>query len=319
MNCYGLKTDNFNILIRILSEVPIMIKRGAVVYNDKAGNEDHEKLLEDIKEILDPEVEELHFIAREHPGKIQEYLQDEENQWDQVWIMGGDGTVHTCIDGLRKRGNKPVTAIIPAGTCNDFARSLNLPMDPLAAVRASLEGTVYWTDIGVCNGHAFTNFAGMGIIADTSENIDEEVKERMGRFSYFMSAWKTMKDAETFSYSMTIDGHQREGEAVMILVCNGGSIGTTKIPFPTIKMDDGMLDLIIMKGTGGELFREWLHRSSKNGQVENTQGVTHMQVKTVNLKTNPVKKVDADGEVETETPAEIGIIPKAVPFIYANE
>ncbi len=296
-----------------------MIKRGLFVYNQSAGKSQNGKPLAEILDILKQGTETLLVHEGKDPEEVKEFLEDEENLFDFVWIFGGDGSVHLCVDSLRRRKKVPGVGILPGGTCNDFARSLGLPMDPVQAAKVTMEQNLVWIDLGCYNGRAFTNFAGVGIIADTSENIDEGAKEKIGRVSYFMSAWQTMRDAETFSYTLTADGEKISGDAVMILVCNGRFIGTVGLPFPTINMGDEVLDIVILEDAGAMLFREWLHRSGKKEPVWDTEGVKHFQAGSIRLETSPVKKLDTDGEIESETPVDIGVLPKALAFACGQD
>lgn len=291
-----------------------MISSGVVIYNNKAGNVKKENVLKEIEAVLQPAVKELTFYQPESEEELKEYLADDARSFQYVWIMGGDGTVHTCIDAIRKRTIMPVICILPAGTCNDLARSLGLPMNPVEAASVSLRKKVKNIDIGVYNGLTFSNFLGVGIIADTSENINESAKDTVGRLSYFMSAIQTLRTADTFQYNVTIDGVEHTGEAVMILVCNGKYLGTTPLPADDIDMQDGKLDVFFMRGTGGEMFREWLQRTVSANSMEDTEGVRHLQGESIELTTTPVKKVDTDGEINCETPVTIGVLQQHLSF-----
>lgn len=296
-----------------------MISDGLVVYNNKAGNVKVEKLIQKVKEVLEPHVDQLEFYEAEDEDTLKQYLSDDSNTFSYIWIMGGDGTVHTCVDALRKRTSMPVTAILPSGTCNDFARALGLPMDPVEAAKTSLKKRVKGIDIGVYNGQSFTNFVGIGIIADTSENINEQAKGTVGRFSYFMSALQTIKEVDSFQYELTADGEVYEGEAAMILVSNGNYLGTTPLPADSISLQDGLLDIFFIQGTGGELFREWIQRTITTEKMTDTEGVRHIQAGMIDIKTIPEKKVDADGEINSVTPLKIGILPQYMSFCCGEE
>lgn len=296
-----------------------MIADGLLVFNNKAGKAKTEKIIEKVKAVLEPHVSELSYYEAEDEQNLKNYLENDKNVFSYIWIMGGDGTVHTCVDALRKRTTMPVVAILPSGTCNDFARALHLPVNPVQAAEESLKKNVRSIDIGVYNGHAFTNFVGVGIIADTSENINEQAKGTVGRLSYFMSAFRTIQESDTFQYEMKADGIVHRGETAMILVSNGNFLGTTPLPADAISVQDGLLDIFLINGTGGELFREWLQRSVAAENMDDSEGVRHIQAATIDIKTTPAKKADADGEIEGETPLKIGILPQYMTFCCGEE
>ncbi|NJP38742.1 diacylglycerol/lipid kinase family protein [Alkalicoccus luteus] len=292
-----------------------MGKKGVLLHNRQAGNAAEDSLLEELQEVIRTEVDTLEVFTGETAEETLLFLRNDEHLMDKLWVLGGDGTVHLAVEGIRTRKSIPEVAVLPAGTCNDTARSLQLPLKPLEACKASIGKEPVLLDAGLCGDEAFINFAGLGLIADTSENIDPDLKEKTGRVSYFVSAWQTMKEAQPFSYSMEVDGEHYRGEAIMILAANGGFLGTSELPSETISMTDGKLDLFIVKMGGRSVFGEWLQQKLTSTSIEDAENVTWLQGSSIMLDTDPPKKLDLDGELREAGTVEISILKQRIPFI----
>lgn len=285
-------------------------KKALLIYNNKAGQTEIEKSLAAVLPVLSAHIKELKVIQTEVAGETTELCREHGEEVELVIILGGDGTVNEAINGLARLQKRPALAILPGGTCNDFTRVLNIPQNLAEAAELIINGHTRPVDVGKVNNRYFLNFWGIGLVADTSDNINENEKKFMGKLSYFLSAIRTLKEAETFKFTMEVDGEIIEDEAVMILVMNGKYIGTTQIPFPVIKIDDGLLDVIVVKESTLAIFYDLLNvdKIIDEDQTDPDARLLHYQAKSVSVKTNLVKQADTDGEIDTETPASMGIL-----------
>ena len=137
------------------------------------------------------------------PREAENICRRHGEETDIVIILVCDGTVHECVNGLAPLENRPTVAILPGGTCNDFSRMLKMPQDIRAAAETIIQGETCTTDIGQAGDRYFSNFWGIGLISETSANIDESQKSLLGKVSYFIRAVRTVKEAESFSYKLT--------------------------------------------------------------------------------------------------------------------
>ncbi|OLN21835.1 hypothetical protein BTO30_12850 [Domibacillus antri] len=161
-------------------------EKGLFLYNEQAGKGPvpiSEKILPLIQEAVENVVEHVLTFS----GEGEEVCFQSGGHYDIIIIYGGDGTVHDCINGIARLKSRPVVAVLPGGTCNDFSRSIGVPDDMESACRIVKTGVIREVDIGVMNDRFFVNFWGVGLITDTSENIDENKKSRIGKMSYYLS------------------------------------------------------------------------------------------------------------------------------------
>lgn len=292
-----------------------MFDRGMLIYNGNAGQQEISSLLGAVTGILAAEIHELVLYGTRERGEGEKVCRERGAEYDLVLIMGGDGTVHECVNGLASLKSPPVIGVIPAGTCNDFARSLNLPVDAAEAAAQLMKDRRQTLDVGWANGRVFANFFGVGLITETSENINPELKGTLGRLSYFISTLQTVRSAEPFRYRLKYDGQQLEDEAVMIYVSNGRYLGTQPLPFAEEALRDGELDVLIIRQAGLPLLKELLSRKEKGAWEPREDSIRYFTASELSLSTDGPLKADMDGEIYLETPAELTVRPRALSFL----
>jgi YegS/Rv2252/BmrU family lipid kinase len=234
-----------------------------------------------------------------------------------VFVWGGDGMVQRCIDVLA--GSDTAVAILPAGTGNLLANSLEIPRDIARGVEIGLAGTRRHLDVGIMNGERFAAMAGTGfdaIIADTKG----KAKRRLGRVAYLGSGLKAMF-ARRFWMGVRLDDTSWfEGEASCLLIGNIGTI-TGGVPvFTDASPSDGRLDVGVV--TAGSAF-QWLRVFSRiaEGRPHRSPLVDIRQAKKIVVEFHHKQRYELDGssrarvkglEVEVEPGALTVCVPSAI-------
>lgn len=293
-------------------------KRAVLLLNGSAGQGSLELALAQVVPKLATHCHQLTIIQTITPIEFQKAC-EKASDTDVLFIMGGDGTLHTAIQVLERVGRLPVIGLLPGGTCNDFARTLNIPLVLEDAASTIVTGEIAEIDIAKINDNWFMNFAGVGLIADASENINPELKNKYGKLSYYMSALQSFKQSEPLSMTIEVDGKVNEENAVLVLVMNGKSIGTHQFPLDTIDPQDGLLDIILLQSSTIVAIREWFSLSHPDIVPEDLKNITHYTGKHVVIRTDETKKVDTDGEIYLETPITIDIHPKKIRFLIPRK
>ncbi|WP_340372607.1 YegS/Rv2252/BmrU family lipid kinase [Peribacillus sp. FSL E2-0218] len=285
-------------------------KKGMLIYNENAGNHKLARNLEGCLPVIAPQIDEFLIMKTKEKGDAHRFCLEYGEEMDVVFVLGGDGTVHECVNGLSPLAKRPLFGVLPGGTCNDFSRTLNIPQNVRQAAEALVNGKVRPIDIGVANDVYFSNFWGIGLVSETSNNIDDQEKNRFGKIGYLLSAIRTIGDNDGFQFKVEFDGKQMEGEALMILVMNGSFIGTNVLPFPMLNPDDGKLGVAILENANFSTFlelitmkREWSENLGSNS------GVTYVQGSNLTIETKTPLDVDMDGEnYSSQTPAGIKVL-----------
>lgn len=284
--------------------------RSVLLYNGQAGASTEDQILPLTVPALARESSSLELVQTHSKEEFEEACRERAGSADVLFVAGGDGTVHSAVQVLASLDSSPVLGILPSGTCNDFARTLQIPLQLEQAAEALVAGEVKEVDAASINGNSFLNFAGIGLIADASLNIDPLMKERYGKLSYFMSALQSVKQSEPFSLQLEVDGVMHDEQAVLVLVMNGKSIGTHSFPMDSIDPADGLLDIFTFQTSSLTAVREWFSLAQPEVVPEELEHIDHFQGKHITIQTEREMDVDTDGEIYLTTPLDITIQPK---------
>jgi YegS/Rv2252/BmrU family lipid kinase len=294
-------------------------KKGMLIYNKKAGNDKLERNLEQCLPVIAPHIDEFLILQTKEKGDASRFCSEYGEDMDVVFVLGGDGTVHECVNGLSSLGKRPLFGVLPGGTCNDFSRTLKIPQNIRQASEALVNGKVRSIDIGQADDDYFSNFWGVGLISEASRNIDEQEKNKFGKIGYLLSAVRTVGDNNPFPFKLQYDGNIIEGEAIMILVLNGCYIGTNLLPFPMVSPDDGLFGIAILEKANLSAFLEIIAmKRSWTEKLSTESGVTYLQTGTLTIETKMPLDVDMDGEIYNQTPTRIKILSHHLSVLTPN-
>ncbi|MGI6855268.1 lipid kinase [Mesorhizobium sp. 1B3] len=228
---------------------------------------------------------------------------------DLVIVCGGDGSVSSAALAAMESG-LPL-GIIPMGTANDLARTLEIPMDLVGAADVIIRGETRPVDVGMVNGHAFFNVASIGLSSDLAQSLDPELKKRFGRLGYALAAMKILTRASHFSAKITEKGRTIDVETYQIAVGNGRHYGGGNVVEESAEIDDGHLDLYSL-----EMKNLWklalMLRSFRSGTHGAWSEVRTARCVEFDIATKKPMPVNTDGEIVTSTPAHFKVHPKAI-------
>jgi len=221
--------------------------------------------------------------------------------------VGGDGTLQEIVNGIDLKKN--IFGIIPAGTGNGFRRSLKIPGN---AVRA-LEGISKWeprqVDLGMINGYYFLNVVGFGLDAAVAKQACVDSRILRG-YPAYVGAFLT-KLARFNSFSLTVqcdDAIMHEENTLLAVISNGCYYGGQLCVAPQARLDDGRLNLSIIRETKylqtiALVVRAFFRKHLSHGAV-NTAPATELGIRAAeNIP------VHIDGEIKGSLPAKIKVCP----------
>jgi diacylglycerol kinase (ATP) len=289
-----------------------------LICNGKAGQGTLEVLLKDAVPPLLDICTNLIIHKTKEKGDAERVCKESGSRYELVVIMGGDGTIHESINGLSVLEERPLVGILPGGTCNDFARSLYIPMDIGQAV-SLITDRPFEQDIDIVKAgeRYFSNFWGTGLVSQTSDNIDMGSKSVLGKLSYYISAFQSIKDSPILSVKVTTEKETVEEDVVMLLVANGRSIGSNPLP-NCINMDDGLMDLYFVKKSGFPLLKEFLVIKSTGNISEEYDDIMHIQAKKAHIELGQNEKLDMDGELYEGSRQSLEVLQKHLRFVVGS-
>lgn len=166
-----------------------------------------------------------------------------KNGVDIIVAVGGDGTINEIANKLE--GTDKLMGIIPLGSGNGLARSLGIPLGDYNAIKRLNRLHASKIDTGVFNGKKFFNMAGVGFDAQISARFAENGKRGLG--SYVKIAYSEVSNYHSQFYRLNIDGRDYEQQAFMISIANSSQYGNNAHISPHASLNDGMLDVCILK------------------------------------------------------------------------
>jgi diacylglycerol kinase (ATP) len=193
--------------------------------------------------------------SRKAPAALKRALGDGA---ELVFAWGGDGFVQRCIDVLA--GSDVPLAVLPAGTSNLLATSLELPFEIEDAVQVGLHGSRRRIDVGRLNGERFAVMAGSGIDAAMIRDADGGLKDRLGRVAYVWTGLKNLR-SKPFVATVKVDGVRWfKGEATCVLIGNLGRLFGGIEVFADARPDDGKLEVGVITADG---FAQWARAAAR--------------------------------------------------------
>ena len=284
--------------------------RVRVVYNPRAGI-DSRRALSAIR-AAHPEWEGGVIRSTEHEGHARELAREAvRDGCELVFAVGGDGTANEVAEGLL--GSQTTLGLIPVGSGNGLARTLEIPLKPDRALRClERESVVRRMDVGLLNERPFLNVAGVGFDAAVGRAFQERGRggARRGVLAYVVLALRQLFSYRARECTLETDRETLRLRTLLVTFSNGRQYGAGAVIAPRARLDDGRLDLFVVEDAprlevllnAPRLFRGSLHRSPRCRLISTTRAVL--------VGAGPPHR---DGEPEEEVErVEVRLLPRAL-------
>lgn len=213
---------------------------------------------------------------------------------DSVLSIGGDGTALETATGLRS--TSAALGIIPAGTGNDFIKTLGYPSDPMAALEHVMNHAPVPTDVGLLNDTMFLNETGTGFDVKVLEYAEKAKKYCRGLLPYLYGVIGTIVHYRPTLLTYQIDEEPAVTENVLVCaVANGGIIGGGIPIAPKARVDDGLFDVVIVRDVPKRRLPLYLPRLMA-GKILSFPETLYRRARKV-VFSAPDMKVNIDGEI----------------------
>ena len=190
----------------------------------------------------------IKLVVTEKSGDARRAAAQLSEQFDLVVCAGGDGTLNETLYGLMKLENRPPVGYIPHGSTNDFATSLEIPDDPVAAAAAISCGLTRPLVLGRHNQRHFAYVASFGAFTRASYSATQAAKNALGHLAYIFEGLNSLDTLRPYRCRIEADGEVFEGEFIFGGICNSTSLGgLVKLNPKLVKMDDGKFELLLLR------------------------------------------------------------------------
>jgi YegS/Rv2252/BmrU family lipid kinase len=253
----------------------------------------------------------LEIAITAHPGHARALAEDFKCAGARVVIVwGGDGTVNEAACALVH--SDVALGIVPSGSGNGLATELRFSRDPAAALEAALRGRDRRVDAGELNDRIFVNLAGIGFDGHVAHQFQELPRGRRGGLPYLMIGLKSVWSYRAAHYTIEADGERLDTGALIVTFANGCQYGNNAVIAPLARIDDGRLEMVVVKPWPAaanflrlhHLFRRTAHRAP---------GVLTRSVVRARVVCDHPMEMHVDGEIVAPArEAVVRVLPEAL-------
>ena len=224
------------------------MKRLLFIYNPTAGKGEIRGSLSYILEEFSGRGYEVVVHPTTRAMDATRVMQEWGDSFDMIVCSGGDGTLDEVVTGmLSGRFSRPV-GYIPAGSTNDYASSLGLPMQLQSAAKAIMEGTIYPCDIGRMNDSYFVYVAAFGAFTHVSYDTPQDMKNMLGHMAYVIRGMMSLPTLRAFHAHFESQEQSGTGDFLVGMVTNSNSVaGFRGITGPNVDLNDGLFEVTLVR------------------------------------------------------------------------
>lgn len=225
------------------------MKRLLFIYNAHAGKMRIAQKLHDVVYLFATAGYEVTVHPTLFRGDATKTAAEQGAQYDHVVCCGGDGTLNEVVTGLMTHPEQmPTLGYLPAGTTNDFSKTLKLPADLMKSARIAVEGSPSPCDLGEFNGRPFVYVAAFGVFSEVSYATPQSYKNVLGHLAYVLGGIKSLTQLRPYTMKVTHDGETIEGDFIYGMVSDSISVGGFQgIKRDDVKLDDGLFEVMLVK------------------------------------------------------------------------
>ncbi|MGW4732672.1 YegS/Rv2252/BmrU family lipid kinase [Streptomyces shenzhenensis] len=227
-----------------------------------------------------------------------------------VLAVGGDGIAGGIGGALSGTGS--VLGLVPAGRGNDFARALGLPADPAALARILLHNAPRPVDTievesAVHRGTVVLGsvYAGVDALANRHANHARLLR---GAASYYAGGLRAVTTWRPAAYRVTVDGREHTHRGYTVVAANSAYYGSGRAIAPDARVDDGLLDIVMIREAPRRLFFALMNELSTGAHV-NRPEVRVLRGREIRIEADRPVPYGADGEVEATLPVTARVRP----------
>ncbi|MET0361940.1 MAG: diacylglycerol kinase family protein [Sphingobium sp.] len=231
-----------------------------------------------------------------------------------VIVGGGDGSMSGTVDALV--GSNCVFAVLPLGTANSFARTLDLPLDLDGAVDVIAHGQRRRIDLGMIDGDYFVNAASLGLSPMIGQTVPHKLKRYLGRIGYLLWAVKCSVSFSAFRLMVDDGTGERRMWSTEVRILNGPFHGGVQLS-DSAAVDTGQIVVQAVVGRSHmrlawDWYAKFFRLRDRDAHTEEFRGTA------IRIETVPGQRISIDGEVVARTPCVARVAKGAIEVAVAG-
>jgi YegS/Rv2252/BmrU family lipid kinase len=260
------------------------------------------------------ELETAYSRSLDHARRL---ARDAGQQGRIVLAVGGDGMAGALGGALSGTGTP--LGLVPAGRGNDFARALGLPTDPAGLARVLLHAEPRPVDTIEVTSAAHDRTAVLGSVyagVDALANLHaNNARLLRGAASYYLGGLRAVATWRPARYRLTVDGERLSHRGYTVVAANSGYYGSGRLVAPDARVDDGLLDVVLIADAPKRLFFSLMRDLSAGSHVHRPQ-VRILRAAQIRIEADRTVPYGADGEVDAALPVTARVLPGALRMLY---
>lgn len=276
------------------------------IVNPISGKGKTLKAVDRIKKVCEEENLDYEIYFTEYPKDATKIARKYRFTKNIIYSVGGDGTLNEVLNGIV--GTKNLLGVIPAGSGNDFYKTLSKIDEEYPVI-----------DIGKVNDRYFINIISIGIDAEVANNVSLMKKRKVPTNQiYNASLIYTFFKYKYKDIELSIDEkEQKKGKCTILTICNGQVYGGDYKIAPSAKLTDGYFDVYYVEKVNKPQLPSLINML-KQGIHEKHNKVHKSQATKIKFKCDKELVCNIDGEIMTAKKFNVKIIPNAI-TIYNNK
>lgn len=232
----------------MIGEILMGIKKIMLIVNPCAGRKSGKKNADKVVSLLKKQGADCSLYMTGKRGDATQFVIDDGRKYDIVACMGGDGTLNEVINGLLKANLNVPLGYIPAGSTNDFARSMHISKNIEIAVANIINCNTKEIDAGLFNDRYFGYVSSFGIFTRTSYSTPQSVKNLLGgKASYLLHGLTELGKVKPEHMQVETNGRIYEGNYIFGAITNSTSVGGILRYDPgLVNTSDGKLEIMLI-------------------------------------------------------------------------
>lgn len=226
------------------------MKRVLFIVNPNSGKQ---KIRMDLYDIIDVMSQENCIVTtrllREH-GDATLFAKEacDSGLYDTIVCSGGDGTLNGTVAGVIQSDNRLTIGYIPAGSTNDYAKSMGIPGDSIEAAKVAVSGKSHSIDVGLINNRNFNYIASFGAFTAVSYSAPQTLKNLLGHMAYVLAGIKDITKIKSQHAVFECKGVKYEDDYIFGAITNSTSIGgMVRIDEDLVGFNDGLFEVCLVK------------------------------------------------------------------------
>ena len=242
--------------------------------------------------------------------------------YELIVAAGGDGTINEVVNGMAADFGRATLGVIPLGTGNDFARSINMPAgvaEALATLDAGITQAVDIVRVTSDQVRYFINVSSGGFSGLVDETLTPEMKQSWGPLAYLRSAMAALPDLSEYHMQIAFDEEEAlDIKAFNVVVANARYVAGGIPIAPQAVLDDGLMDVLIVPAASMPQLALLAPQILLGAHLDSDL-ITFRRARKVLIESHPGMWFNTDGELVGNEPAVFEVLPRALRVIVGPD